>query len=165
VVAGRLAREEAAAGQARDEERSTYLLLQHGDGRVAIPLSHVARLEEIPRAAIELSADREVVQYREQIIPLVRLSRALNRNDRTGGVERDPMQVVVYTQRGQSVGLVVDEILDIVEDAAQVRSIRSRAGLLGSAVIQQRVTDVLDVPGLIQAVDPDLTPVGLGVGD
>ncbi len=164
-IAERLAREEAAAGRKADEERSTYLLLRHGDGRVAIPLSHVARLEEIPRSTIEISADREVVQYRDQIIPLVRLSGALNRGHRAGADEHDPMQVVVYTQRGQSVGLVVDEILDIVEDAVHVRSLRAGRGLLGSAVIQQRVTDVLDVPGLIQAVDPELAVVGVGVGE
>ena len=65
------------------------------------------------------------------------------------------MQVVVYSQQGRSVGLVVDEILDIVEDTIQVRPCRAGANLIGSAVIQQRVTDVLDVPGLIRTFDPE----------
>jgi two-component system chemotaxis sensor kinase CheA len=169
IVAGmadRLSMGESAAGRKPEEERSAYLLLRHGAaGRVAIPLSHVARLEEIPVAAVESSSDREVVQYRGQIIPLVRLSRALSRGRAARDDGRDPMQLVVYTQGGQSVGLVVDEILDIVEDAARVRSTCGGRGLLGSAVIQQRVTDVLDVPGLIHAVDPELATAGLGVGD
>ena len=79
--------------------------------------------------------------------------------------DRDPMQVVVYSQRGQSVGLVVDEILDIVEDTIQVRPSRAGRGLIGSAVIQQRVTDVIDVPGLIRSVDPDLMASAVGEGD
>jgi len=162
----RLVREEERNGQKHDDERSSYLLLRHGpDGRAAIPLSHVARLEEIPRSAIEYSSECEVVQYRDQIIPLVRLSRALNRSDSAQGAERDPMQVVIYTQKGRSVGLVVDEILDIVEDSVQVRPFRSGKGLLGSAVIQQRVTDVLDVPGLIQVADPNLIAAQIGLGD
>jgi two-component system, chemotaxis family, sensor kinase CheA len=66
------------------------------------------------------------------------------------------MQVVVYSQRGQSIGLVVDEILDIVEDTIQVRPSHAGRGLIGLAVIQQRVTDVLDVSGLIRSADPDL---------
>jgi hypothetical protein len=41
----------------------------------------------------------------------------------------------------------------------------ARAGLLGPTVIQQRVTDVLDVPGLIHAAAADLAAVGMGVGD
>jgi two-component system chemotaxis sensor kinase CheA len=66
------------------------------------------------------------------------------------------MQVVVYSQRGRGVGLVVDGILDIVEDAIQVRPGRGPGGLIGSAVIQQRVTDVIDVPELIRNIDPEL---------
>ena len=77
-MAERLALEEAAQERGQKDERSAYLLLRHGShGRVAVPLSLVARLEEIPCSAIEYSADREVVQYRSQIIPLVRLSQAL----------------------------------------------------------------------------------------
>jgi two-component system chemotaxis sensor kinase CheA len=151
---------DATDGQERKNERSAFLLLRHGsDGRIAIPLSLVARLEEIPRSAIEHSADREVVQYRNQIIPLLPLSATLRHGQYHACQERDPMQVVVYSQNGRSVGLIVDEILDIVEDTIQVRSHRAGQGLIGSAVIQQRVTDVLDVSGLIQTFDPDLVGV------
>ena len=164
-IAERLARDEAAReqGQGQKDERSAYLLLRHGpQGRVAVPLSLVARLEEIPCSAIEHSADREVVQYRRQIIPLVRLSQALGHGGYGEADGRDPMQVVVYSQQGHSVGLVVDEILDIVEDTFQVRPSRAGRGLIGSAVIQQRVTDVVDVPGLIRSVDPDLMAGAVG---
>ncbi len=162
----RLALEESSARQGRQDERSAYLLLRHGsDSRVAIPLSLVARLEEIPCAAVEHSGNREVVQYRNQIMPLVRLSQVLQQRGYEEAQESDPMQVVVYTQNGQSVGLVVDTILDIVEDAIQVRPTRRGQGLVGSAVIQQRVTDVVDVPGLIRSVDPDLVTSAMGVGD
>ncbi len=169
VISGmtdRLAREEAARKQDQGDERSAYLLLKHGaNGRVAIPLSLVARLEEIPCSAIEHSGGHEVVQYRNQIIPLVRLSQALNHRGYDQAEESDPMQVVVYTQNGQSVGLVVDTILDIVEDAIQMRPARTGQGLIGSAVIQQRVTDVVDLPGLIRTVAPDLVMSPIGVGD
>jgi hypothetical protein len=47
--------------------------------------------------------------------------------------------------------LVVDEILDIVEDTIRLKPLHSRLGLLGRAVIQDRVTDVVDVPGLVQS--------------
>jgi chemotaxis protein histidine kinase CheA len=161
VVSGleqRLALEKTEATDARGEDRSAYLLLQSGgEGRVAIPLSLVDRLEEIPASAVEYSGGREVVQYRNQIIPLVRLSQALSYSHDSVAEQRDPMQVVVYSQRGRGVGLVVDGILDIVEDTIQVRpSGRGPGGLIGSAVIQQQVTDVIDVPELIRNIDPDL---------
>jgi two-component system chemotaxis sensor kinase CheA len=53
----------------------TLLLAENGlEGRVAIPLSIVARLEESPRTVVDRAGAQEVMQYRGQIIPLVRLS-------------------------------------------------------------------------------------------
>ena len=74
------------------------------------------------------------------------------------------LQVVVYSEQGRSVGLVVDRILDIVEENIVPQQPSKRAGLLGSAVIQQRVTDLLDVRGFVRAANPDFfeTPVAAG---
>jgi two-component system chemotaxis sensor kinase CheA len=138
-------------------ERQTLLLLGMGEsGRFAIPLSMVARLEEFPGDSVERSAQQEVVQYRGQILPLLRLSCVLRSAAAVDAraSEDDSLQVVVYTEQGKSVGLVVDRILDIVEDALEIRRSIGRDGLLGSAVIQQRVTDLLDVHGIIERAIP-----------
>jgi len=60
-----------------------------------------------------------------------------------------PLQVVVCADRERQVGLVVDRILDIVEAPFDIKLGSAGAGLLGTAVVQQRVTDLLDVPGLM----------------
>jgi hypothetical protein len=52
----------------------------------------------------------------------------------------------------------------IGRESAMLGLSRACRGLLGSAVIQQRVTDGLDAPGLIQAVVPGLSDVGPGAG-
>jgi chemotaxis protein histidine kinase CheA len=134
-------------------QRKTLLLFQHGkSGRTAIELSLVARLEEFPRDAVEIAADQQVVQYRGQIMPLVNVSEVLGSpgpNKPTS--EGDSLHVVVYTQNGRSVGLVVDRIVDIVEESFIIQPQSGRRGIQGSAVIQKHVTDVLDVPGLITA--------------
>lgn len=145
--------EMAAKAQEHRDERQTLLLLGLGkDRRMAIPLSLVARLEEIPVSAIEKADSREVVQYRDQILPLLRLSSILGAD--SADTAADLMQVVVYTEQGRSIGLVVDRILDIVETSLRVQKTRARSGILGSAVIQNRVTDLLDVHGLIEVADP-----------
>ena len=64
------------------------------------------------------------------------------------------LQVVVYTENGRSVGLVVDNILDIVEEALAVQRKSEQDGLLGSAVVGGKVTDLLNVQGLVRAFDP-----------
>jgi two-component system, chemotaxis family, sensor kinase CheA len=129
---------------------------------MAIPLALVARLEEFARSAVENTGHQEVVQYRGQIMPLIRVSEVveLAENAQSGGSSKtvvDPqasLQVVVYAEQGRSVGLVVERILDIVEEEFVLERPAERAGILGSAVVQQRVTDLLDVQAVVQAANP-----------
>jgi two-component system chemotaxis sensor kinase CheA len=155
-----------AAGQAQQHGAARQALLLFGvgkDRRVAIPLSIVSRLEEIRRSVVELAGGREVVQYRGQILPLLRLSTLLNVE--SVAADRDPMQVVVYSDGTGSVGLVVDAIVDIVEEVVSVERRHGAGAVYGSAVIQQRVTDLLDVAALVRgvsdvAIEPALVPAG-----
>jgi two-component system chemotaxis sensor kinase CheA len=128
--------------------RDTWLLFTVGEnGRMATQLSSVSRLEEIPVNLIERSGDSEVVQYRQHIMPLIRVSALLNRPSRTQDAER--VQVIVFAQGESYIGLVVDEIVDIVEQQISLERCGQHAGVSGSAVIQQRVTDVLDLDMII----------------
>ena len=54
----------------------------------------------------------------------------------------------------EGVGLVVGCIHDIVDEAITVRRQACANGIFGSAVIQDRVTDLLDVPTIIRAAAP-----------
>ncbi|SDY82219.1 two-component system, chemotaxis family, sensor kinase CheA [Micromonospora pattaloongensis] len=123
-----------------------------GDRRVAIPLDTVTRLEEFTVDRIERAGMREVVQYRDQILPLARLSHLLGVMTE---LDEERISVVVYTERGRSVALVVDKIVDIVEDTVTARREVDDDGLLGTAVVQQRVTELLDVRRAILAADPN----------
>ena len=130
-------------------DRRTMLLFSLGERRLALLLEMVARLEEFDAATIEQAGDQRVVQYRGQILPLVFLADELGYPS-----ERDPdgpLRVVVYTEGQCSVGLVVDGIHDIVEQSIELSTHTAVAGTLGSAVIQGRVTDVLDVEGVLRA--------------
>jgi two-component system chemotaxis sensor kinase CheA len=94
---------------------------------------------------------REVVQYRGEIMPLVRLGRLLGSYDETQG---ESLPVVVYSERGRSVALAVDRIVDIIDGNVDARSDLDDSGLIGSAVIQKKVTEMLDVRQAILAADP-----------
>lgn len=151
---------ERGGSEDENESRSQNLLLlgMGKDRRTAIPLSMVARLEEIPYSDVEWADNQEVVQYRGQILPLIRLSNVLGTESTA-----DPagtMQVVVYSNRGQSVGLVVDRILDIVETSLEVHRETRREGVVASAVIQDRVTDLLDIHGIIRSAGLEVAAAG-----
>jgi two-component system, chemotaxis family, sensor kinase CheA len=143
-------------------QRNSVVLFQYGEkGRMAIELALVARLQEFPRETVEFAASQEVVQYRGQIMPLLRVSDLLQCQPSKEDENRaDPLQVVVCSDQQRTVGLVVDRILDIVEESFVIDRGTGRKGVLGSAVIQKRVTDILDVPALIAAAAPSQVSVG-----
>lgn len=133
-------------------ERQTLLLFRSGPfERLAVPLSLVARLEEFPRNRIERAAGKSVVQYRGQILPLLALNSYLD--PCAGESVQDPAQVVVFSDGDRRVGILVDQILDIVDDEVVARQATQREGLLGSAVVGQKVTDFLDLHRVIQSID------------
>ena len=137
----------------RSESESQRLLLFRAGSfdRLAIPLSLVARLEEFPRSAIEHAGGGQVVQYRNRILPLVSLCEVLEPGSSSQSEIADPVQVVVFNDGDRSVGMVVDQIVDVVEEVAKVRKKSDRTGLLGSAVIGKQVTDFLDLNAVIRA--------------
>jgi len=150
---------EASGAMAGKE--SFLLLAGPGNSRMAIPVGTLARLEEFPVAQMEMSGNQWVMQYRGQILPLIRLNAVLEERRgrlRAAGqalpaLDSGPIQVLVLHHEGRLFGLVVERILDIVEDWADVRSAATRPFILCSLVIGDRVTELLDVPAILRGAD------------
>jgi two-component system chemotaxis sensor kinase CheA len=136
----------------------TLLLCQvRDDGRVAIPLSRVVRLEEFPRTRLERMGVHHVVQYRGHILPVAHVSSLLperrqkpRQSETAAGVVR---VVVIRTDDGRAIGLGVEKILDAVEQPGPLQRPSGRPGTLGCIVLQGRVTEVLDLARLTQLID------------
>jgi two-component system, chemotaxis family, sensor kinase CheA len=158
---------EKVAESASEAEKQTFLLFAGpGDSRMAIPLSTLARLEEFPVAQVEMSGSQWVIQYRGQILPLIRLNVVLeerrNKLRAPPSADSGPIQVLVLNHEGRVFGLVVERILDIIEDPADVRSPATRAAVLYSVVIGNRVTELLDIPAILRGVDLNAGRTSLG---
>ncbi|MCL2465775.1 MAG: chemotaxis protein CheA [Micrococcales bacterium] len=141
------------AAMAEGASRSTEQVLVVGVGghRVAMPLASVARLEHIDTNLVEAVGGRQVVQYRGTILPLVHLGSVLGAAPEPTG---DELLIVVYSNDHRSVGMVVDDILDILDDDQREHSDVDDAGLVGSTVLSGVITELLDVRAAILAVDP-----------
>ncbi|MCW2694507.1 MAG: cheA [Mycobacterium sp.] len=133
-------------------ERLLLLSTSNG-GQVALPLSAVDRLEEIAADRLERIGGHEVVQYRDRILPLVRLvDSLLGASGPTWGADEDPnkpLTVVVCARDGHLIGLVAEQVLDIVHAELSIRSPLDSSGRLGSAVISGRVTELVDLDPII----------------
>jgi two-component system chemotaxis sensor kinase CheA len=133
-------------------EQQRLLLFRAGSfTRLAIPLSLVARLEEFPRSVIEQAGGGQVIQYRDSILPLVSLQAVLEPEAPEPGQPSDPVQVIVFNHGNRGLGMVVDQILDVAEEAVTVRRKSARKGILGSAVVGKQITDFLDLDQVLAA--------------
>jgi two-component system chemotaxis sensor kinase CheA len=152
VLLERAAQESADVSAAAAAENSVERLLLFRAGsfkRMAVPLSLVARLEEFPQSAIERAGGSAAVQYRGGILKLVSLASLLEPQSETGIAVDDPVQVVVFADGTHALGVIVDEVLDIVEEALTIRQPSRHAGLIGSAIVGKRLTDFLDVRNVL----------------
>jgi two-component system chemotaxis sensor kinase CheA len=160
VTSGHEARQSGSIRESgRAAEQVSHLLVAGaGSRRVAIPLALVSRLEEIPASAIETADGQEVIQYSGRIMPLIRLGDLLG----VGSVESGnaKLQVVVYKESGRSVGIVVDAIHDVAETALEITAPGRRRGVIGSGVIQGRVTDLLDLSEIVRSAVPEFSVRG-----
>lgn len=129
----------SVTGGIRSDSSTSLLLFRAGDQTPkAVPLGLVARLEDIPVERIEMSGGTPVVQYRGQLMPMVPIA------GHWEAPESGRQAVLVFTEGQRSMGLMVDEILDVVEEPLLIQPGSDRLGYLGSAVIAERVTDVID---------------------
>jgi two-component system chemotaxis sensor kinase CheA len=128
----------AAAEAVRSGDRTAMLLFRAGSTqKMAVPLGLVARLEDIPRNKIELSSGAPVTQYRGKLMPLIALAGTID-------ASQAHQAVLVFSDRDRSMGLMVDEIIDVVDDRLEIQLSGARPGLLGTAVIAGEATDVID---------------------
>ena len=145
--------EPASPEQTPGEARERLVVFRVGSSsRMAMPLEKVARIEEIAPERVERAAGRDVVQYRGAILPLVWLEQELLGEPPL--LSAEPLVVIVCAERGRSVGLVVEEILDVVEEVVNVQGHGSERGVLGLATLQGRVTELLDVHAVFCRHDP-----------
>ncbi len=132
-------------------ETEAVLVLGLNERRVAVPLSAVARLEEFAATSLEEAGHSQVVQYRGQIMPMIDLGMALGYGPLHARRDDDMVNVVVYQHAGRDVGLMVGEILDIVE--------LDRVAGATSVVIGDRVTDLFDVAETVARELPADSPI------
>ncbi len=136
-------------GSHSGEPTQTLLVVDLGDARrFALPTSMVARLEKVSGSVVEYTDGREVIQYRGEILPVVRLSNVFGAADSDSSYPEE-LQIIVYAEEDYSCGFAVNRIVDIVETELRLKTTRGEHdNLLGTTVIQERVTDVLNLRNL-----------------
>src|SRR5262249_17067809 len=104
-----------AAGTALDSDQASFLLFRAaGSGLKAVPLGLGSRIEGLGASTSEHVGGRRVVQYRDHLVPLIPF-----RDDhawKDSGVQ----EILVFSESGRTMGLAVDEVVDIVRDRMSI---------------------------------------------
>ena len=118
---------------------AVLLFKANDDSPKAVPLALVSRLEDVEVKDIEHSNDAYMIQYRGKLMPLVPLSGDIKFE------EKQRVPVLVFTEGNKTMGIVVEEILDIVETDLKIELSSQKLGMMGSAIINEKASDVIDV--------------------
>lgn len=147
------------------------LLVRIGESTFAIPLPAVMETLRVPLADIQTVKGKQVIQLRQRVLPLVRLSQVLGfqmtDNGHLSSVFRPPSSVstsgngqryeyVVAVRWGRlEMGLLVDALVGEQELVIKPlgRLIGETPGISGAAILGDgRVALIVDVPGLFKLV-------------
>ena len=135
------------------DDSSLLLATGVGGGHLAVSLSAVRRLERFPRQLVQRSGEVDVVHYGDEILPLLRLDELLpdsraNGNGASRGAAEHVQTIVCHSADGP-VGLVVERINDVVAEPSALAQPSSRRGVIRRLVIDDRVTELLDIDALV----------------
>jgi two-component system, chemotaxis family, sensor kinase CheA len=125
--------------KSRQDTISLLIFRAASDRPKAVPLSLVSRIEEIDCRNIEIADGRYIVKYRDALLPLLSFDIQVR-------VKREGAQpILVFSEQGHSVGLLIDEIVDIAEEKLDVKIAGDRSGILGYALVRGIITEIIDV--------------------
>ncbi|MCL4233991.1 MAG: chemotaxis protein CheW [Deltaproteobacteria bacterium] len=136
-------------------ERQTVLLFRNGPEEIfAMSLALITRIEKVPVGDIERVGDREFIKYRGGAMRLVRLHHHLPVSAPAG--DGAFLYVIVPKLMKTAVGIVATEVVNVLETEIDLDTTnRADGGIMGSAIVNERITLVLDTFALMERVDPE----------
>ena len=140
-----------ASVESLGEKMSFLIFKTMAKANQGVPLSLVSRLEEFPVSKIEEADGQYLVQYRKTLLPLISVD-----NNNGNGLPKlyDPQSVIVFSDGENYMGLLVNEIKDIVEEVVTMEPSRGKPGILGVSVIKGQATEVIDVHHFLEKARP-----------
>lgn len=143
------------ASPKKEERMNAILFVSRGNGRMAVPLAEVERLEIFPASQLEHAGTQGFVQYRGQMLPLIDVFQFLPERRKLPRENPDDrpatLPVVVYNDTHSRFGLVIGEIIDVITAELGVCCNATREGVRFTTIIQGRISEILDVPWVVNA--------------
>ncbi len=135
------------------EETIFLLLFDVGEDRLALPIALISRLDKVKASDIQVSGGKEIIIYNEEVIPVIRLENYLPLQ---GVVPQEEYNVLFFTERGKTCGILCSKIIGTLETTLEVEEgIYTQPGILGHRVIDGKTVLFIDIYKIIEMYDPE----------
>ncbi len=135
------------------EETQFILIFEIGKDNFAVPLALISRLDKVRYDQIEMIGGKEVIVYKDKIIPLLRLENYLPISMPEYGEE---VSVLFFSERNKTVAIICSRIVDTLETTLDVdTSIYVQPGIIGHRIIGEKTILFLDIFKIIEMFDPE----------
>lgn len=131
----------------QEKEATSFVLFRDADGiQKGVPLSLLSRIEEIDSVNIAHSDGQVVVHHNNTLMPVIDLANSVNKTGQ--------LPVLVIGVGGEPMGLIVSEIIDIVEHQLEIDIAGRTPGIIGTTEIRGAVTSILDITHFMRTARP-----------
>lgn len=130
-----------------EENNLSLVLLVENDkkNQIAVPIDLVKRLEKITVKNIEFVAGKNVVQYHDKILTLIKLSELIDNDSVDLSNHKENLDIFVYSHQGtQDIGIIINKIIDSSNEDISKPQGAARSGITGTAIIKNKITEILD---------------------
>ena len=139
--------------KSKEDIQSLLIFRNAEDEQFTVPLSLVSRIEKIKKKDMEQVGGKKVIQYRGESLPLFAIDEVANVKPLE---DREDLLVIVFLLAGREVGLLATSPVDALEVCARFdESTLKQSGIMGSAIIGDHTTMMVDIFGLIETINPE----------
>jgi two-component system chemotaxis sensor kinase CheA len=147
------AKDAADAIHAKRDMQSLLVFRSSEDEQFAVTLSQVERIEKVKIEEVEELGGKRVMRYRGGSLPLFSLDEVTHVRPLA---ENEECLVIVFVLGGKEVGLLAIGPVDAVDVSMEVDDqTLKQLGIMGSTIINDRTTQLIDIYSLVEALNPD----------
>ncbi len=138
-----------------EKTATSLILFRAGSGSLKVlPLSLISRIESIKRSEISTADGQLVVAHRGALMPLIPLGNVVDAHNQLIDPAIENWPVLVVGVGGEPMGLLVSEIVDIVETFLDIDIAGVTSDVIGSATIRGEAAEVLDLAHYMKIARP-----------
>lgn len=135
------------------EETQFILIFNVGEDSLALPLALISRLDKIKAEEIQIIGGKEVILYKNKVIPLIRLENYLPIQ---GSPPQEEYNILFFTEREKTCAILCSKIVDTLETTLEVEvDLYVQPGILGHRIINNKTILFLDIYKVIEMYDPE----------